>query len=138
MEKKSVQVFCMNENAQIGVVELSAGKITLTPTIFLGSFVPRGADYMFSRDVSLKSGTIVHCPKCGGNLAFEKNGHGEDEKLKKAREAARNRAAAIAQSMTTGPMDQRLVSPVGRVLTANSSENGFAEIVLGKTKLMIE
>lgn len=138
MEKKSVQVFCMNENSQIGVVELSVGKITLTPTIFLGSFVPRGADYMFSRDARLKSGTIVNCPKCGGNLAFEKQGSGEDEKLRQARAAARNRATAIAQSMTTGPRDQKLVEPVGRVLNANSSDNCFAEIVLGKTKLIVE
>ena len=133
---KKVEVFCENELAVVGHIS-GFGEMLLTPSIFITSFLPGKPEYTFRDTRSLRSGSIAGCPRCGGRLVIQKgkNENADIEKLK--RNAARERAKMIAGTMTSGPSGQALTAPVSKILSSNTSESEFAEIVLGKTKIVI-
>jgi len=137
MEKKAISVFCDNENKQVGILELFPGENLLTNSIFLGSFVPVSHEYTIAGG-KLKAGAYALCPRCGGRLCLVNDSKTEDAELTKLRNEARARAKAIAMGITSGPKGQNLVSPVGNVVESRTAESNLSEIVLSKTKVIVQ
>lgn len=135
MEKKSVQVFCANEGKQVGEIELFPGVVKMTIATFRSSFVPISSDYRLG---DVKDYSQATCPKCGGNLCIKVDVKKESDKLKEMRRAARDRAMAVANQMTTGPSGQKLSDAATRTLESRTSDDGLVEIIIGKMTIKVE
>lgn len=137
MEKRAIQVYCQNEGVVVGHMELVPGIAKLTAMTFINSFVPVSGDYRLAYKMPDRM-QHAKCPKCGGALGIISNRKKESETLQRARQAARERARASAQQMSTGPNGQNLNSSVGKVIESRSAQDGIDIIFFNRMKIKIE